>query len=86
MSDKSNLQNLLLDEVLAYYERGLEVERLSKRTNPIELVRTQELLSRYLPQKDQANSYKILRNIGVNQVAAKDSYKPFAGWRLNLLH
>ncbi|QMS92478.1 methyltransferase domain-containing protein [Nostoc edaphicum CCNP1411] len=49
MSDKSNLQNLLLDEVLAYYERGLEFERLSKRTNPIELVRTQELLSRYLP-------------------------------------
>ncbi|MCW5314170.1 methyltransferase domain-containing protein [Nostoc sp. KVJ3] len=49
MSDKSNLQNLLLDEVLGYYERGLEVERLSKRTNPIELVRTQELLSRYLP-------------------------------------
>ncbi|MEH1868546.1 MAG: class I SAM-dependent methyltransferase [Nostoc sp.] len=49
MSDKSNLHNLLLDEVLAYYERGLEAERLSKRTNPIELVRTQELLSRYLP-------------------------------------
>ncbi|MGF1935513.1 MAG: class I SAM-dependent methyltransferase [Nostoc sp. ChiQUE02] len=49
MSDKSNLQNLLLDEVLAHYERGLEAERLSKRTNPIELVRTQELLSRYLP-------------------------------------
>lgn len=49
MSDKSNLENLLLDEVLAHYERGLEAERLSKRTNPIELVRTQELLSRYLP-------------------------------------
>ena len=49
MSDKSNLQNPLLDEVLAHYERGLEAERLSKRTNPIELVRTQELLSRYLP-------------------------------------
>ncbi|MEH1969531.1 class I SAM-dependent methyltransferase [Nostoc sp.] len=49
MSDKSNFQNLLLDEVLAHYERGLEAERLSKRTNPIELVRTQELLSRYLP-------------------------------------
>ncbi|BAZ33538.1 putative methyltransferase Rv3342 (plasmid) [Cylindrospermum sp. NIES-4074] len=49
MSDKSDLQNPLLDEVLAHYERGLEAERLSKRTNPIELVRTQELLSRYLP-------------------------------------
>ena len=49
MSDKSNLQNPLLNEVLAHYERGLEAERLSKRTNPIELVRTQELLSRYLP-------------------------------------
>ncbi|MCC5642981.1 class I SAM-dependent methyltransferase [Nostoc sp. CHAB 5824] len=49
MSDKSNFQNPLLDEVLAHYERGLEAERLSKRTNPIELVRTQELLSRYLP-------------------------------------
>ncbi|MDZ8053844.1 MAG: class I SAM-dependent methyltransferase [Aulosira sp. ZfuVER01] len=49
MSEKSDLQNLLLDEVLAHYERGLEAERLSKRTNPIELVRTQELLSRYLP-------------------------------------
>lgn len=49
MLDKSNLQNPLLDEVLAHYERGLEAERLSKRTNPIELVRTQELLSRYLP-------------------------------------
>ena len=49
MSDKSNFQNPLLDEILAHYERGLEAERLSKRTNPIELVRTQELLSRYLP-------------------------------------
>ncbi|WP_375502349.1 hypothetical protein [uncultured Nostoc sp.] len=49
MSDKSNFQNPLLDKVLAHYERGLEAERLSKRTNPIELVRTQELLSRYLP-------------------------------------
>ncbi|MFN6466402.1 MAG: class I SAM-dependent methyltransferase [Nostoc sp. DedVER02] len=49
MSDKSNFQNPLLDEILAHYERGLEAERLLKRTNPIELVRTQELLSRYLP-------------------------------------
>ncbi|AUB42400.1 Ubiqui/menaqui biosynthesis C-methylase UbiE [Nostoc flagelliforme CCNUN1] len=49
MSDKFNFQNLLLDEILAHYQRGLEAERLSKRTNPIELVRTQELLSRYLP-------------------------------------
>jgi ubiquinone/menaquinone biosynthesis C-methylase UbiE len=49
MSDTSNLQNLLSDEALAHYARGLEAERLSRRTNPIELVRTQELLSRYLP-------------------------------------
>ncbi|YAG14056.1 Co-chaperonin GroES [Nostoc sp. DSM 114161] len=28
MSEKSDLQNLLLDEVLAHYERGLEAERL----------------------------------------------------------
>ncbi|MBE8991155.1 class I SAM-dependent methyltransferase [Nostoc sp. LEGE 12450] len=49
MSNKSNFQNPILDEIVAHYERGLEAERLSKRTNPIELVRTQELLSRYLP-------------------------------------
>ena len=49
MSDKSNLQNPLLNDVLAHYESGLQAEPLSKRPNPIELVRTQELLSRYLP-------------------------------------
>ena len=49
MSDLSQLQNLLPDEVLAHYERGLEAERLFKRTNPIELARTQEIFSRYLP-------------------------------------
>lgn len=49
MSESSKIQNLLADEVLAHYERGLEAERLSKRTNPIELARTQEILSRYLP-------------------------------------
>ena len=49
MSDSSHLPNLLPDEVLAHYERGLEAERLFKRTNPIELARTQEILSRYLP-------------------------------------
>ncbi|MDZ8227581.1 GNAT family N-acetyltransferase [Nostoc sp. ChiVER01] len=38
MSDKSNFQNPLLDEILAHYERDLEAERLSKRTNPIEIL------------------------------------------------
>ena len=45
MSSSSHLQNLLPDEVLAHYERGLEAERLFKRTNPIELARTQEILA-----------------------------------------
>ncbi|MBD2570123.1 class I SAM-dependent methyltransferase [Anabaena lutea] len=49
MSESSKIQNLLADEVLAHYELGLEAQRLSKRTNPIELARTQEIISRYLP-------------------------------------
>lgn len=49
MSDSSKSQNFLLDEALIHYESGREAYRLSKGVNKLELVRTQELLNRYLP-------------------------------------
>ncbi|WP_169154692.1 class I SAM-dependent methyltransferase [Brasilonema bromeliae] len=49
MSDSSRLQSLLSDEALTHYENGREAHRLSKGVGQLELARTQELLSRYLP-------------------------------------
>lgn len=49
MSNSSELHKELSDEALAHYASGQEQERLSKGTGLLELVRTQELLSRYLP-------------------------------------
>ncbi|GGA48980.1 bifunctional 2-polyprenyl-6-hydroxyphenol methylase/3-demethylubiquinol 3-O-methyltransferase UbiG [Okeania sp. KiyG1] len=47
MSDKSRLK--LSNEALSYYNRGEEEQRLSKDEGKLELARTQELLSRFLP-------------------------------------
>ncbi|HEY9613019.1 class I SAM-dependent methyltransferase [Allocoleopsis sp.] len=49
MSDLSGLDNLLSDEALLHYEGGREAERLLNSVGQLELARTQELLSRYLP-------------------------------------
>lgn len=49
MSESSSLQSLLSHEALTHYESGQEAHRLSKGVGELELVRTQELLSRYLP-------------------------------------
>lgn len=49
MSDLSGLDNLLPDEALLHYEDGREAQRLLNSVGQLELVRTQELLSRYLP-------------------------------------
>lgn len=48
-SDRSGLNNLIPDEALLHYEEGREAERLFNSVGQIELVRTQELLSRHLP-------------------------------------
>ncbi|QIR39976.1 class I SAM-dependent methyltransferase [Tolypothrix sp. PCC 7910] len=45
MSDSSRLS----DEALSHYEIGQEQERLSQGTGLLEFVRTQEIISRYLP-------------------------------------
>lgn len=49
MSDLSGLDNLLPDEAIVHYEDGREAERLLSSVGQLELARTQELLSRYLP-------------------------------------
>ena len=49
MSDLPGLQNLLSNEALSHYERGEEDRRLSQGVGQLELARTQELLSRFLP-------------------------------------
>ncbi|MBD2742297.1 class I SAM-dependent methyltransferase [Coleofasciculus sp. FACHB-1120] len=49
MSEQSGLDNLLPDEALLHYEGGREAERLLNSVGQLELARTQELLSRYLP-------------------------------------
>ena len=49
MSNLSGSHNLLPDEALLHYEEGRERERLLNSVGQLELVRTQELLSRYLP-------------------------------------
>jgi ubiquinone/menaquinone biosynthesis C-methylase UbiE len=49
MTDVSQRQALLPDAALAHYEQGQEAQRLFKNTGQLELVRTQELLIRYLP-------------------------------------
>jgi SAM-dependent methyltransferase len=45
----SNPESPLLPEILAYYGQGGEDERLLRGVGRLELARTQELLTRYLP-------------------------------------
>ncbi|WP_166507347.1 class I SAM-dependent methyltransferase [Nostoc sp. 106C] len=45
----SDFDSLLSDEALIHYGSGHEQERLSRGTGVLELARTQEILSRYLP-------------------------------------
>lgn len=49
MSNPLQSTNWLSDEAFAHYERGQEAQRLLKGLGQLELVRTQELLNRYLP-------------------------------------
>lgn len=49
MSNLSRSTNQLSYEAVAHYEQGQEVHRLSQGVGQLELARTQELLSRYLP-------------------------------------
>ncbi|MEH2363803.1 class I SAM-dependent methyltransferase [Nostoc sp.] len=49
MSDLSELNNLLANEALIHYASGREQKRLSKGAGLLELARSQELISRYLP-------------------------------------
>ncbi len=49
MADSSQATSSLSAEALAHYDRGLEGERLVSIRGQLELVRTQELVERYLP-------------------------------------
>ncbi len=49
MSDSTESSNILSPEALRYYERDEEQHRLLSGEGQLELVRTQELLRRYLP-------------------------------------
>lgn len=49
MLDKSELQSILSNEALNYYNLGEEHQRLSKGLEQLEFARNQELLSRFLP-------------------------------------
>lgn len=51
MSNPLKPAESLSDEALAYYEQGQEAQRLlqSQKLGPLEFIRTQELLTRYLP-------------------------------------
>ena len=49
MEEQSPKKNHLSHEILSYYQRGDEDQRLLTGFNQLELVRTQELLERFLP-------------------------------------
>jgi ubiquinone/menaquinone biosynthesis C-methylase UbiE len=50
MPDSEGDISLLPDEIARYYQRGMEAERLSSPFGQLELLRTQEILRRYLPK------------------------------------
>ncbi|MDM8531835.1 methyltransferase domain-containing protein [Anaerolineales bacterium HSG25] len=45
----SNSENPLLNDLLIHYESSYEAQRLTRASGQLELVRTQELVTRYLP-------------------------------------
>ena len=49
MSDSENDLFSLPHEVKRYYEEGLEAQRLSGALGELELLRTKEIIGRYLP-------------------------------------
>jgi ubiquinone/menaquinone biosynthesis C-methylase UbiE len=49
MTNSSDSPSSLPKEILNYYDRGKEAERLSTGIGPLELARTQELITRYFP-------------------------------------
>jgi hypothetical protein len=49
VSDSSKSLNPLSQEILLHYASGHETQRLSQGVGQLELLRTQELLTRYLP-------------------------------------
>jgi len=49
MTNSSDSPSPLPKEILSYYSRGKEAERLSTGIGPLELARTQELITRYFP-------------------------------------
>ena len=44
------------DEIRAYYERGMELDRVTQGYSRIEFVRTKEILGRYLPPRTRSSS------------------------------
>ena len=49
MMNSTESPSPLAEEIQSYYNTGREAERLFKGIGPLELVRTQELIARYLP-------------------------------------
>jgi ubiquinone/menaquinone biosynthesis C-methylase UbiE len=49
MSGPENSQSSILQDIQRYYDRGLENQRLSGAVGELELFRTKEIISRYLP-------------------------------------
>jgi ubiquinone/menaquinone biosynthesis C-methylase UbiE len=49
MTNSPESPSLLAEEILSYYNTGREAERLFKGIGPLELARTQELITRYFP-------------------------------------
>ncbi len=49
MTDSADRSKPLPEEALIYYNQGKEAERLFKGIGPLELLRSQELISRYFP-------------------------------------
>jgi ubiquinone/menaquinone biosynthesis C-methylase UbiE len=49
MNEPNGLKGTIPDEIMDYYQRGDEHQRLLSGLNQLEMVRTQELLDRFLP-------------------------------------
>jgi len=50
MSGLENSQSSIPQNIQHYYDRGLEIHRLSGAVGELELFRTKEIIGRYLPQ------------------------------------
>ncbi|MGD2103943.1 MAG: class I SAM-dependent methyltransferase [Anaerolineae bacterium] len=50
MEDKARRAHSVPEEIIHYYEMGLEATRFSSAAGQLEFVRTKEIISRYLPQ------------------------------------